>query len=189
MKIHRLLLATALALSFTAPALAQPTPDNPGPPAAARKRFEKLRDKVLKEKIGLSDAKAKQVVTIFQKYRAERRKTQGELRKARQTLRKLLEDDSNDQTAYDAALTKLHQSAKKIDQLRDQQFADLKAVLTPKEQAKTLRALQKVKRLMSQRRGQKGAKRPKDRQGPRGKGRGKRGDKPGKKRPSPAYGF
>ena len=185
MKIHRLLLSTALALSLTAPALAQPAPEGPKPPAAARQRFEKLRDKVLKDKIGLSDAKAKQVVTILQKYRAEQQKTRGEMREARQQLRKLLQDDSNDQAAYDSALTKLQQSATKIDQLRNQQFADLRTVLTPKEQAKTLRALQKVKRLLSQRRGQKGGN-----QGGKGQ-RGKAGKPPGKqkKRPPPDRGF
>jgi Spy/CpxP family protein refolding chaperone len=178
MKIRPFVLITLLALGLAAPAAAQPPPDAPGPPVAARKRFEKLRDRVLKDKVGLSEAKAKQVVTIFQKYRAERQKTQGEMQQARTALRKLLGDDSDDQQAYDTALTKLHRSAKKLDQLRDQQLTEVRAALSPKEQAKLLRAMQKVRRLLNERRADKPGKQGKPN---KGKGPGGKPAKPGKK--------
>jgi len=179
MKLLQRLLVMLFAISFALPAQAQPAGEGAPPPAAARKRFKKLRDRVLKQKVGLSEAKAKRVVTIVDKYEAQRHKVQEDMRAGRQALRQLLKHDSDDQAAYRAALDKLQQASKKLDQLRSKQFTELRAVLAPKEQAKLLRAMHKAKRLLNERRNRRGqAKRGKGHKNKGALGKGKRGKRP-----------
>ena len=117
-------------------------------PTAAQieKRVKKLRDKVLRGKVGLSDAEAKKVEAVFQRHSAARTKAQQRLREGRRALRRLFKSDSDDQAAYDAALTKVQSGHFEMQRIRKLQFDELRTLLEPKQQALLLRELQKMRR-------------------------------------------
>ncbi len=177
--LFALLLVSTVAL----PAMAQPGPGGRGrggPPAGqGMMRSEQMVGKALRNKLGLSEAKAKKVEGILKQHRAAQQKIKGRLRTARQDLGKLFRSDSNDQKAWKAALDKMEKGHKALAQGRDKQFAALKKVLTPKEQAKLLRGLNQLQRRMKARRGQRGQQgmqAPKGRRGQQGQ-RGQRGQR------------
>jgi Spy/CpxP family protein refolding chaperone len=139
-----------------------------GAPADERdertKRFEERRRRVLRERVGLTDDKAERVEAVFARMQAERRRLQSEAKSARQELRTLLDSDSEDQKAYGEALARLERAHKALAEVRYKYFAEVKTILTPKEQAKLLKALNQVKKAMrTTKKGNKG----------KGKGRGK----------------
>lgn len=150
MKHNRIALfiaGAALAFSLSGAAYAQSEDDDGAPPTAeVQERVKKMRGKVLREKLGLSEEKAKKVEAIFDALEPERRKVREEVRAARKQLRELLKADSDDQPAYDAALAKLREATKKTVALRDKQFEALKKELTPKEQAKIVHQLAKLRK-------------------------------------------
>ncbi|MSP25345.1 MAG: periplasmic heavy metal sensor [Myxococcales bacterium] len=143
-------IATAtLAISLTAPAYAQPIENDGAPPSAeALERIKKMRGKVLREKVGLSEEKAKKVEASLDAHEPERRRVREATRTARKQLRDLLEANSDDQPAYDAALGKLRAGMKKMMELRDKQLDLFKKDLTPKEQAKLGQILGKLRKKM-----------------------------------------
>ncbi len=160
----------ALALSLSGPAYAQPEDDDGAPPTAeVQERVKKMRGKVLREKVGLSEEKAKKVEAIFDALEPERRKVREEVRTARKQLRELFKADSDDQAAYDAALAKLREATKKTVALRDKQFEALKKELTPKEHAKIVHRLDKLRKKVH-RQGNRGKQGRRGRPGPRGEG-------------------
>ncbi len=177
------LFALVLVSTIALPAMAQPGPGGRGrrgPPSAQKmKRAEKMVGKALRNKLGLSEDKAKKVESILKKQRASQQKIRGQLRTARQDLGKLFRSDSNDQNAWRSALDKMEKSHKALAQGRDKQFAALKKVLTPKEQAKLLRGLNQLQKRMKARRGQRGQQgmqAPRGRRGQQGQ-RGQRGQR------------
>jgi Spy/CpxP family protein refolding chaperone len=144
-----ILLAIALTL-FATPAAAQPKD--------AQKNFKKLRRRLLKKKIGLDDATVKKVETILKKAHVERKKIQGQVKDARQQLKKLFKADSNDQQAYDVALKKLHNSHRAMQELQNKQLGELHKIMKPKQLALLLRAMNKIRRHMKKRRGKRGGR-------------------------------
>ncbi len=120
-----------------------------GPPSEQEhERFHgKMKErmgKVLRERVGLDDARAKQVEAIFERRRTQGRALHEQLRTHRDALRKLLEADSNDQAAYQRALDGIEAAHKALRAHREQGIAEARRVLTPKEQAKLLRAMHQM---------------------------------------------
>lgn len=132
------------------PALKQKPPEAKAeakPPSEEKvKRAEARRRELLKKRVGLSDDKAKKVEAIVRKHGEQQRALKQNVRKARVELRKLLRDESDDQQAYERALGELEAAHRSLQDLRQKRFADLKGALTPKEQAKLLAAMGKVRR-------------------------------------------
>ncbi len=200
----RTLVITLFVSTLALPAMAQPRQGGQGrwgqPPgqmkgpnkqqrAKQMKRAEKMVGKALRNKLGLSDAKATKVEAILKQHRASQQKIQAEIRKARQALRKLFQTDSNDQKAWGAALDEMEKGHKALAKGRDKQFAALKKVLTPKEQAKLLRGLNQLQKRMKAKRGQRGQRGQKGQRGPRGR-QGARGGQrgPGPRGGGPQFG-
>jgi len=111
-------------------------------------------------------------------------------------MRKLFQTDSNDQQAWQKALDQMEKGHKALALGRDKQFAELKKVLSPKEQAKLLRGLNRLQKRMkanrSKRGGQQGWRGQRGRQGPkrgpRGQGQGRPpGGGPGFGGPGPGW--
>jgi len=152
----RSLLAVLIGSLIASPAWAEP-PD--GPPGKQLERFNKMRGKLLRKKVGLSEAKAAKVEAVFKTFAPLRKKLRKTVRGARKDLRQLFKSDSDDQAAYRVALTKLRNANKAMQQLNDKQYGQVEKILTPKEQAKLLRAMQRVRRKMAKmherKRGQK----------------------------------
>lgn len=150
-----LLLALSLALAssvFTASAEARP-----GRPAAeARSRRpaataerpspKKARARILREQVGLDDARARKVEKIMDDGAAERRVAQAERQKARHEVQNLLDADSKDDAAYAQALAAARAAEERLRRAREHDFTEISKVITPREQAKLLRALARVAR-------------------------------------------
>lgn len=118
----------------------------------ARRRLEKLRNRVLKRKVGLSDEKVAQVVTILEGQQAERHALQKKIRASRKAIGALFRSDSEDQQAYAKHLDELQDAHRSLAELRDEQIDELGKVLEPKQQAKLFRAMEMVKRRFEKRR-------------------------------------
>ena len=170
-----IVLAALLTLLIAMPAMAKGKGKGRGKPTAAelQQRFKKKRGHILRKRVGLSDAKATAVETVLDKHSPLHQKLQRRLAAARLSLGKLLRADSNDQAAFAKALAELQTVAKAMQQLNEQELAQLQKVLTPKEQAKLLRALNrirtKVRRQRMRQRGKKGKQGKRERYGERGK--------------------
>jgi Spy/CpxP family protein refolding chaperone len=146
-----LFLACLVALSSVGTvASAQPAKEKR---AKVEQRLEKLRERVLKKDVGLDDKKAAAVGAILARHATERRKIQKDQRDHRRTLQKLVQSDSNDQDAYKKALKSFRDGRKKLQALEDRQLDDVAKILTPKEQVKLVAALQRFRRKLAKKLG------------------------------------
>ena len=154
MLVQRALLAIVPALLAIAallavrPALAE-GPGRSGSEAKRAKleeRMKRIRHDVLVKRVGLDEQKAKQVELVLDKYSVERQKLRAEQRSQRRALNELLRADSNDQAAYARALKGLREARKKLHALEEREAEELTKLLTAKQQAKYLRALERVRR-------------------------------------------
>jgi Spy/CpxP family protein refolding chaperone len=148
---YRLSALIPLVLVFTlaAPALAQGAP-----PATKRAQVEakmkEIRNRMLREQVGLSEAKARQVEAILEKNQAERESLRQKVQAHRRAIGELLAKDSNDQPAYSREIKGMRDTQRQIQALRDKEIDELQKVLTPKEQAKLGVAMQQMKRRFNQ---------------------------------------
>ena len=126
-------LTAALALSIVTPAVADPGTGGASGPGAHRKE---IRARMLREKAGLPEEKAKKVEAILERFAPERERLRHELRAAHEKLQALVAGNGDDQAAYRTALEHLKAQRKAMIDLMDRAFAEVSRELTPKEQAK-----------------------------------------------------
>ncbi len=112
--------------------------------AKVEQRIEKIRGEVLRKKVGLDEAKAKQVEKLLDKYEPQRQAAQKQMREKQRTLGALLKADSNDQQAYKNAIKGYRDADKKLRAVRDKEFDEVAKLITPKQQAKLVVALRKM---------------------------------------------
>ena len=144
-RILPLVLVTGVAL----PAAAQGGDDLPPQKRAqVQKRLQQIRDRILRQQVGLDEKKAREVEAVLKRAQKERRKIQRRVRENRRKLRQLLKNDSNDQKAYAAAIRELRKAQNDLHKLKNREFDELAKRLAPKEQAKLVQALQRAKRKM-----------------------------------------
>jgi Spy/CpxP family protein refolding chaperone len=131
-----------------APALGAPpppaTPPSPAAPVAAgpiQQRMLRVRSRVLREKVGLTDDKAVKVETILDRYAPERRRIALKIRDGRQKLKALMVLNSEDQAAYKGALDEVRTNRSALQGLMERAFNEIAAQLTPKEQGRLFLAL------------------------------------------------
>lgn len=135
-----------LALSVAGTALADPPPEGPwGERAEMDQRMLKARGRLLREKVGLSEEKARKVEAVLDKYAPERKRLVASMRDARQKLRALVTLNSEDQAAYRTNLEQLRTSRKALMDLMDKAFNEVAKDLTPKEQTRLFLALDKLR--------------------------------------------
>ena len=107
---------------------------------------------------------------------AERKALHKAMRDSHRTLRGLIQSDSNDEAAYEAAVTGLLKTRNRLHALRQQELQQLNQLLSPKEMGKLVLALGKLRKRMERmhekRRGEM-------RGGPRGDGGERRGRRHG----------
>jgi len=114
--------------------------------AKVESRLKQIRHDVLRKEVGLDEKKAAEAERVFAKYAPERKKLKQEQREHRSALRALLESDSSDEAAYARALKGVREGQKKIQALNERESQELSRVMTAKQQAKYLRAMQKLRR-------------------------------------------
>lgn len=125
--------------------------------AKIEQRMNQIRARVLRERVGLDDAKAKQVERIMDKYEPERRKHHRQMREHMKQLSTLVDADSNDQKAYERALEGIRAGDKQAQELREKELGELAKVLTPKQRAKLTVSIRQMKRAVDRRMHRKGA--------------------------------
>lgn len=174
-------LATALvaALSIGSAAFAQPGSGDRrgkrGDRAAKMERVKELRGKLLRDKVGLNEARAQKVEAILEAQRDQQKALRESVRTNMRALRTLIESDSNDQPAYQAAIDGLRAARAQMQALRDAQFTELSKVLSSREQATLMLAMKRVKGHMGRhgrRGGGDGHHRGRHKRGERGAGPG-----------------
>lgn len=173
------LLAGAMILSAPPPALAHGPEgrDQEGRAERIHERMAKKRSRVLRERVGLDEAKASEVETTLAKFDERRRQIHVRKRAVRKTVRQLLEADSDDQAAFEAALREMQAVHDGIMALRKEQMAALARTLSAKQQVKLMLAMRRMdhrmKDMMVKRRGRRDSRRGEGRRHRRG---GPRGD-------------
>lgn len=146
------ILVAATVVTVSMPADTQPSPRGGKVERRGNKRLERLRERILRKKVGLSEDKVEKVVAIFHDQQTERFELDKQMRSARKAIGRLLQSDSDDQAAYQSELAQLRAAHAGLDGLRDKQLAELAKILEPKEQVKLLRAMELVRRRFERRR-------------------------------------
>jgi len=140
--------ALAVSLLLAGAALAQPM----GPPwKASPERLEKFKEKrgeLLREKGGLSEAEAVRVEAVMDRYQAERHELRKQMQEAKQALKTLLDEDSEDQLDYKNNLDILVAVRMSMHELHNAEVAELRKLLTPKQGTKLLAIMERVHKRM-----------------------------------------
>lgn len=106
---------------------------------------------VLRKDVGLPEDRAQQIEAIFGRQHKGARALHQEIRGHREALRALLEADSNDQAAYAKALAGIEKGREAMRLHRKAGLDEARKLLSPKEQAKLLRAMHQGRRKMMER--------------------------------------
>ena len=147
-------IALAGAVSISLPGLAYARGPDHAPRqkrAEIEQRLKQLRHDLLRKEVGLDENKAITVERTLDKYLAEKKKLKEQAITHRRALRKLLDSDSNDQAAYTNAIRGLREAEKQKHALREREIDELAKLLTPKQQAKLMRATHRMKRQLEHR--------------------------------------
>ena len=131
---------TAIALSLTVPAAAEPGRRS-DKRAELHDKMREHRGRVLRERVGLDEKTAQATEKILDRFQLEREKLEAQQREEKKKLRAMLELDQNDQAAYTRGLRSLVDAQQKLGKLRQQELDELAKVLTPKQQAKLALAI------------------------------------------------
>ena len=168
-------LSTLLMLAPDASARRSDRGDGP-PKERLHERMVELRGRLLERRVGLSPDKIARVEATLAAGDAERKALHKAMRDSHRTLRGLIQSDSNDDAAYEAAVTGLLKTRNRLHALRQQELQQLNQLLSPKEMGKLVLALGKLRKRMERmhekRRGEM-------RGGPRGDGGERRGRRHG----------
>lgn len=119
--------------------------------AKVEQRLKQLRNRILRQEVGLDEKKADEVQKVLLKYEPERRKLQRQHRQHRSELRDLLQADSNDDAAYKKSIEGFRSTQKKLNALRDKEMDEIAKLVTPKQQAKLYAALERLRKRMARR--------------------------------------
>ena len=131
-----------------------------------RKKMKKIRSKILRKRVRLDEETLARVEAIFESFDGQRRELHMAKKETMKALRQLVKSDSEDQEAYATLILAMKQAQDGLRQLKEEERAQLAEVLTPKQQAKLMMALHKLKKRMQKMLGKRGG---------RGGGEGRRG--------------
>ena len=156
-----MLLTLSLSLLIAGAALAQPRGPRGEMTPERMEKFKEKRGKLLREKVGLTETEAVQVEAVMDKFQAERKELKGQVREAKQALKALLDEDSEDQVAFQNNLDVLLATRASMQELHATEIAELRGLLTPKKATKLLSMMERVHKRMrgmkhGERRGMKG---------------------------------
>ncbi len=167
-----LMASTALGASLAEVQTAVAAPPGGGPRPEQIARVKALRGRVLRERVGLDEARAQKIEAIFERYQPERRALRKTVRQTMRTLRGLVDSNASDDQAYNAAFAQLKAAQDKLRALRDQQQAEVARIVTPREAAKLLLTMKKARFEQQRHRFQGGRHHGGGRHGLRGQGGG-----------------
>jgi Spy/CpxP family protein refolding chaperone len=143
-KIAVLALGLSLAVCATASAAEDEAAGVNEPPKAMAERMRALRSRMLREKVGLDEATAARAEKVIDEFQVKQRALWLNLFKNGKALRELVNSDSKDQNAYTVGVNNLLDAHKRLQELRQEEFAVLQKILSPKQQAKLLLSLREI---------------------------------------------
>ncbi len=111
-------------------------------------KFKEKRGKLLREKVGLEEAEAVQVEAVMDRYRTERQELMEQVRDAKKVLKTLLDEDSEDQLAYQSQLDVLLAVRASMHEMHNAEITELRELLTPKKATKLLALMERVHKRM-----------------------------------------
>ncbi len=94
------------------------------------------REKMLREKVGLDEAKTKKMVALLDAQKAARKPFREAIKSANAALKDLVKANKADDAAYASAIAKLQAEKDKLDGVEKAQRAEVAKLLTPREQAR-----------------------------------------------------
>lgn len=138
-EVLKILLSIILFAGLAANGLAQPPEDVDRPPSKEqmekiRKRMETLRMWRLTEALNLDEKTSAQVFPILNRYDKKRYELEDSLREGMRDLRESLRNKKEEQLKK--ILNKLEENHKALQNLKQEEWAELKKVLTVEQQAK-----------------------------------------------------
>ncbi len=138
-KVLIILLSIILLAGFAVTGLAQPPEDIDRPPSKEqmekiRKRIETLRMWRLTEALNLDEKTSAQVFPILNRFDKKRYELEESLREGMRDLRESLRNKKEDQLKK--ILNKLEDNHKALQSLKQEEWAEMKKVLTIEQQAK-----------------------------------------------------
>lgn len=133
-----------------------------------KQRIEKMRSKLLRNRVGLSEERARKVEQVFERFEPTHKKVRKQLRMAKKSLRELIRSNSQDNAAYDKALEDMRNARIGMDNFHDQINGALKVEMNGRERAILFMAMKRMQQRIKQRmRG--GGKGNRGERGPRGR--------------------
>ncbi|MCO4763437.1 MAG: hypothetical protein KC502_18110 [Myxococcales bacterium] len=111
-----------------------------------RARLLALRSELLRKDVGLTETRAKKAEGVLARFAKERRTLQRSAHQHTKAVHLLVRSDSNDQAAYRQAVNGMIAAREALASLHGREFAALRKILKPKEQALLLLGLHRLKR-------------------------------------------
>jgi Spy/CpxP family protein refolding chaperone len=123
--------------------------------------------RVVRQRVGLSDAQMQKLAPITQKHATARARIQLDERQARMELGRILRDTGSADTAkVESLLARLMDAQKRRVQLMEQEDKELATIMSPVQRARFLGLQEQLRRQMEQRRQSRGQGGPPPRRGP-----------------------
>jgi len=139
-----LLIVLGLGLAHDVAWAAGPTP-SPSQPAEVKPK-PSAREKRLRDKVGLDEAKAKKVMALLDAQRAARKPVRAGIKKAFEALEGAVRGGEADDAALVQAAKNVQAARDKLQALERSQLDEVLALLTPKEQARYMLTTRKNKK-------------------------------------------
>ncbi len=168
-KVFKILLSIILLLGLAVNSMAEPPEDFDRPPSKEqmekiRKRVETLKMWRLTEALNLDEKTSAQVFPILNRFDKKRYELEESLREGMRELRESLRNKKEDQLKK--IVNKLEQDHKALQSLKQEEWAEMKKVLTIEQQAKFIIFLtefeREVRKLIAEARERRGERFGKD---------------------------
>lgn len=162
-KVFKILLSIILLLGLAANSMAEPAEDFDRPPSKEqiekiRKRMETLRMWRLTEALNLDEKASAQIFPILNRFDKKRYELEDSLREGMRDLRESLRNKKEDQIKK--ILNKLEQDHRALQSLKQDEWVELKKMLTVEQQARFIIFLtefeREVRRLIAEARERRG---------------------------------
>jgi len=108
----------------------------------------KMRAKLLRDRLGFDANVVQQVEDVLRAFDPQRHELHKKKHQGHRQIKELLEADSNDQSAYQIALTNMRAAHVGLNNLRTEEMDKLGEILTPKQQARLARVFKRMKHKM-----------------------------------------